>query len=296
MSAVASKEPPVLDRVPPIGLVLTGIGSVQFGAALAATMFDDLGPAGASTLRLIFAALVLVAVARPSLRGRAPGALRLAAAFGIALGTMNLAFYEALDRLPLGVAVTVEFAGPLGVAVATSHRRLDLLWAALAAAGIVLLSGIGATGVHAIDGLGLALALVAGACWAAYILIAQRVGRAFPRMDGLAIAMVLAALVPLGPGIAEAGSALLHPGLLALGAGVALLSSVIPYSLEIEALRRLPAHVFGIFMSLEPAVAALAGLVVLGQSLSARQLGAMALVVAASAGVSRTAPPPSPEA
>lgn len=294
---MAAKGPPVLDRVPPIGLVLTGIASVQLGAALAATMFGDLGPAGVSALRLIFAAVVLVAIARPTLRGRPPGALKLALAFGLALGVMNLAFYEALDRLPLGVAVTIEFVGPLGVAVATSHRRLDLVWAGLAAAGIVLLSGvIGTSGSHPVDGLGLAFILVAAACWAAYILIAQRVGRVFPGTEGLAIAMVVAALVPLGPGIAEGGSALLRPDLLALGAGVALLSSVVPYSLELEALRRLPAHVFGVFMSLEPAVAALAGFVVLGQSLSARQLVAMALVVAASAGVSRTAPAPSPEA
>jgi inner membrane transporter RhtA len=295
VSTVAAKGPPVLDRVPPIGLVLTGIGSVQFGAALATTMFDDLGPAGASALRLIFAAVVLAAVARPSLRGRPPGALKLAAAFGLALGAMNLTFYEALDRLPLGVAVTIEFAGPLGVAVATSHRRLDLVWAALAAAGIVLLSGVATGGGGAIDPLGLAFVLAAAACWAAYILMAQRVGRVFPGMGGLAIAMVVAALVPLGPGIAEGGGALLDPGLLALGAAVAMLSSAVPYSLEIEALRRLPAHVFGIFMSLEPAVAALAGLVVLGQSLSARELVAVALVVAASLGVSRTAPA-SPEA
>lgn len=294
VSTVAAKGPPVLDRVPPIALVLAGIGSVQFGAALATTMFDELGPAGASALRLVFAAVALAAVARPSLRHRPRGALKLALGFGLALGVMNLTFYEALDRLPLGIAVTIEFAGPLGVAVALSRSRLDLVWAALAAAGILLLSGLG-TGGAAIDGLGVAFALAAAACWAAYILLAQRVGQAFPGMDGLAIAMVIAALVPLGPGIAEAGGALVHPELLALGAGVALLSSVIPYALEIEALRRLPANVFGILMSLEPAVAALAGLILLGQDLAARELVAMALVIAASAGVSRTAPPP-PEA
>lgn len=294
MSTVAAKGPPVLDRVPPIGLVLTGIGSVQFGAALAATMFDELGPAGASALRLLFAAVVLVAIARPSLRGRAPGALKLALAFGLALGLMNLSFYEALDRLPLGVAVTIEFAGPLGVAVALSRSRLDLVWAGLAAAGILLLSGVG-TGGAAIDGVGVAFALGAAACWAAYILLAQRVGQAFPGMDGLAIAMVIAAVVPLGPGIAQAGDALLDPRLLAMGAGVALLSSVIPYALEIEALRRLAANVFGILMSLEPAVAALAGLVLLGQDLAGRELVAMALVITASVGVSRTSTP-APEA
>lgn len=290
MSAVAAKGPPVLERVPPTGLVLTGIGSVQLGAALATTMFDDLGAAGACALRLAFAAIALGAIARPRLRGRPRGALLLAIAFGLVLGAMNLAFYEALDRLPLGVAVTIEFAGPLAIAVATSRRRLDLLWAALAAIGIVLLSGLGRSGAGSVHTAGLLLALAAAACWGLYILIAQRVGRVFPRLDGLAIAMVVAALVPLAPGIAQGGGALLRPGALALGAAVALLSSVIPYSLEIEALRRLPANVFGILMSLEPAVAALMGLVVLGQSLSGRQLVAMGLVVAASAGVSRAAP------
>ncbi|HWI72941.1 MAG TPA: EamA family transporter [Baekduia sp.] len=283
---------PGLDRVPPIGLVLCGVTSIQFGAALAATLFDDLGPSGTSALRLAFAAVILMALFRPRVRGRTRRALRLVALFGLTLGAMNLFFYEALDRVPLGVAVTIEFAGPLGVAVATSRRRLDLVWAALAAIGIVLLSDpFGA----AIDTVGLVLAFAAALCWAAYILIAQRATAVFQGSEGLALAMVVAALVPLGPGIAQAGTTLLEPQWLALGACVALASSVIPYSLETEALRRLPANVFGVLMSLEPAVAALAGLVVLGQSLGARELVAIGFVVAASAGASRAVPPP-PEA
>jgi inner membrane transporter RhtA len=222
-------------------------------------------------------------------RGRGAAALRLAGLFGLALGAMNVLFYEALDRIPLGVAVTIEFAGPLGVAVLTSRRRLDLMWAAIAALGILLLAN--PFGSDSLDGVGLALALAAAACWFAYILIAQRASRHFSGSEGLALAMVVAALVPLGPGIAQGGSDLLLPHFLVLGAGVALLSSVIPYSLETEALRRLPAHVFGILMSLEPAVAALAGLIVLGQSLGALDLVAMALVVMASVGVSRTTAP-----
>jgi inner membrane transporter RhtA len=280
---------PGLDRVPPIALVLSGVTSIQFGAALAATMFDDLGPGGTSALRLGFAALILMLLFRPRVRGRSARALRLAALFGVTLGAMNLLFYEAVDRIPLGVAVTIEFAGPLGVAVLTSRRRLDLLWAALAAAGIVLLSNPFGEGL---DTLGLVFALGAAACWFAYILIAQRASRLYDGSEGLALAMVVAALVPLGPGIAQAGATLLRPDLLALGLGVALLSSVIPYSLETEALRRLPANVFGVLMSLEPAVAALAGFLVLGQALGARDLVAMALVVTASIGASRAAPGP----
>jgi inner membrane transporter RhtA len=278
---------PALDRVPPIGLVLCGVTSIQFGAALAATMFDDLGPAGTSVLRLGFAALILVVLFRPRVRRRSARDLRLVALFGLTLGGMNLFFYEALDRIPLGVAVTIEFAGPLGVAVATSRRRLDLVWAGLAAVGIVLLSNPFGAGI---DTVGLVLILAAAACWAAYILIAQRATTVYAGSEGLALAMVVAALVPLVPGVAEAGATLLQPQWLALGAAVALASSVIPYSLETEALRRLPASVFGVLMSLEPAVAALAGFLVLNQSLGPRELVAMAFVVVATVGSSRAAP------
>jgi inner membrane transporter RhtA len=270
-----------------------GIASIQFGAALAATLFDDLGPAGTSILRLGFAAIILMVVVRPRVRGRDPRALRLALLFGLALGAMNLAFYEGLDRIPLGVAVTIEFAGPLAVAVFTSRRRLDLVWAGIAALGIVLLAQ--PFGRGGLDPVGLMFVLIAAACWAAYILLAQRAGRVFPGADGVALAMVAAALVPLVPGVVQGGGDLLRPEFLAIGAGIALLSSVIPYSLETEALRRLPTNVFGVLMSLEPAVAALAGLVVLGQALGVIDLLAMALVVAASVGVSRIAAP-APEA
>jgi inner membrane transporter RhtA len=278
---------PGLDRVPPIGLVLSGVTSIQFGAALAATMFDDLGAAGVSLLRLGFAAIVLVVLFRPRVRGRARADLWLVALFGVTLGAMNLFFYEALDRIPLGVAVTIEFAGPLGVAVATSRRRLDLVWAAAAAIGIVLLSNPFGAGI---DTVGLILILLAAGCWAAYILIAQRATQVYEGSEGLALAMVVAALVPVVPGIAEAGTTLLEPQWLALGFGVALASSVIPYSLETEALRRLPANVFGVLMSLEPAVAAFAGFLVLDQSLGAREIVAIGFVVVASVGVSRSAP------
>lgn len=275
--------------VPPVAYVLGAATSIQFGAALAATIFDDIGPAGTSLLRIGFAAVILVAFLRPDPRRHDRRDLRLVALFGLALGVMNLSFYEALHRIPLGVAVTIEFAGPVAVAVALSRRSLDLVWVVLAVAGIVLLAD--PFGAGGIDPAGLAFVLVAAAAWAAYILLAQRASARFEGLAGLALASAVAALVPLVPGVLEAGADLLSPGVLALGAIVAVLSSVIPYSLETEALRRIPARVFGVLMSLEPAVAALAGFVVLGQRLGARELVAIALVIAASIGVTRTGPP-----
>jgi inner membrane transporter RhtA len=279
-----------LDPVPPVAMVIAAATSIQFGAAIGATLFDDVGPAGASMLRLSLAAVILVALWRPRLAAYDRAALRLALAYGLTLGLMNLFFYEALDRIPLGVAVTIEFVGPVGVAVVLSRRPLDLVWVALAVAGILLLADpFGAGGV---DPVGLAFVLGAGACWAAYIVLAQRATRVFPGGTGLAIAAVVAALVPLGPGLVEGGAGLLAPATLLAGLAVALLSSVIPYTLETESLRRMPANVFGVLMSLEPAVAAIAGLVVLGQRLGARDLVAIGLVIAASVGVTRTTAPP----
>jgi inner membrane transporter RhtA len=272
--------------VPPTLLVLLGIASVQFGAALAKGLFDELGVGGTVFLRVLFAALVLMAIWRPTLRGRGRHDLLLVAVFGLVLAGMNLAFYSSLDRIPLGAAVTFEFVGPLGVAVAGSRRPLDLVWVALAAAGILLLSDLGAGGL---DGLGIALALLAGALWAAYILLSARIGQRYDGADGLALAMVVgaAALVPVG--VAEGGGELLVPWILAAGLAVAVLSSALPYALEMEALRRMPTGVFGVLMSLEPGMAALAGYVLLGEGLVAREIVAIMLVVAASAGASRSA-------
>jgi inner membrane transporter RhtA len=271
-------------RVPPVVLVLAAISSVQVGAALAKTLFDEIGAGGTVFVRVLFAALALVIVWRPRVSGLRRGELWLAVVFGLTLACMNLAFYSALDRIPLGIAVTLEFVGPLGVAVAGSRGPLDLLWVGLAAAGILLLSDFGSADL---DGLGVALALLAGGFWAAYILLSARVGRVFPGGSGLALAMVVAAAVLLPVGVGDGGADLLVPWILAAGAAVALLSSAIPYSLELEALRRMPAGLFGVLMSLEPAVAALAGFVVLGEDLAARELVAILLVVAASAGAAR---------
>jgi inner membrane transporter RhtA len=277
-------------RALPVAFVVGGIGSVQLGAAFAVKLFDDLGPAGTVFLRTGFAAVVLMAIARPTLRGHDRAALRSMVLFGTALALMNLTFYEALDRIPLGIAVTFEFVGPLGVAIATSRRRLDLVWAALAAIGIVLLSGgIGGD----LDTLGVLLAFTAGGFWAAYILLSQRVGREFAGAEGLALALVLSTVILVVPGIAGGGSGLTQLDLLAIGFAVAMLSSAIPYSLELEALRTLPTGMFGVLMSLEPAVAALIGFLVLGQDLELAEVAAISMVVIASAGALSTpeAPP-----
>jgi len=273
------------DRVPPIALVLGAVMSVQVGASLAKTLFDEVGPGGTVLLRILLAAVILALLWRPEVRGRSREEWMLVATFGFCLAGMNYAFYEALDRIPLGVAVTFEFVGPLGVAVFGSRRPLDLVWVVLAGAGILLLADPGG----GFDGLGVALALLAGAFWAAYILVSARMGRTIPGQSGLALAMIVASALVLPVGVAEGGAELLDPVVLGIGLGVAILSSAIPYSLEFEALRRLPAGVFGVLMSLEPAMAALAGFVVLGEVLDARELAAIGLVVVASAGAARGA-------
>src|SRR5437764_5235708 len=278
-----------VQRVPAPGLVLVGIASVQVGAAFATKLFPHLGPGGTVLVRVLFAALVLWVVWRPRPRAHTARELRLAALFGLSLALMNFSFYEALDRIHLGIAVTLEFVGPLGVALAGSRTKLDVLWASLAACGVILLGGVGRP-----DLIGVLLALAAGAFWAMYILLNARVGRAFAGGSGLAIAMAIGTLPLIPIGIVDAGSNLLHPNLLAVAFGVAMLSSVVPYSLELEALRRIRPHVFGVLMSLEPAVAALAGLVLLDQSLSALDVVAIVLVVIASAGATRGARSPAP--
>ena len=272
------------DALPAPALVILGMVSVQFGAATAKGLFPELGSSGTVFLRLAFAALILLAAWRPRLRGYARRDYGLLLAFGLIFAAMNSTFYAAIDRVPLGVVVTVEFVGPLGVAVFGSRRPLDLVWAALAAGGIVLLSPL--SGVQ-IDPLGLALALTAGAFWAAYILMSVRVGRVFPGGSGLALSMAVGAIVAAPLGVLQAGAKLADPRLLLLGAVVALLSSVVPYSLEFEALRRLPARVFGVLMSAEPAIATAVGFAVLGEALGARELVAIGLITIASIGATR---------
>ncbi|MFN8187302.1 MAG: EamA family transporter [Gaiellales bacterium] len=272
--------------VPATWLVLGAVASMQFGAALGATLFDEIGPIGASFVRVALAAAVLGLVSRPTFRGRTRRELVTAVVFGLVLTGMNVCFYLALDRIPQGIAVTLEMTGPLVLALALSRRALDACWVAVAAAGIALLSG-GDWG--SLDSAGVAFALAAATLWALYILLAARVGRSFPGLGGLALGMAVGAVAVAPFGIVEAGSALLDGRVLAIGLAVALLSSVIPYSLELQALRSLAARVFGVLMSLEPAAAALAGFLVLDQRLSALQALAIVLVIVASAGIAITA-------
>jgi inner membrane transporter RhtA len=287
-SATPGSAAGLLARTPSAALVVSAIASVQFGSALAATLFTQLGPGDTVFLRLASAAIVLLLIRRPQLRERTRHELLLAGAFGVVLAAMNLSFYEALNRIPLGVAVTFEFVGPLTVAVVGARRRIDRLWIVLALIGILALTR-GAVG-H-LNTLGVVLALSAGCLWGTYILLNARLGRAFEGSTGLTLSMGIAALVALPVGLAGAGR-LLDPASLALGSAVGVLSSVIPYSFELEALRRIAPAIFGVLMSLEPAIAALAGFLVLGQSLSARALLGIALVVVASAGASRSASKP----
>jgi inner membrane transporter RhtA len=268
----------------PASLVLIGILSVQFGASVSKRLFGEIPPVGMVLLRLVTSSLILLALARPRLSGRTAADWRPVLALGLALGAMNWAFYESFARIPLGVAVTIEFVGPLALAALGSRRPRDLAWVGLAALGIALF-GAGPTKV---DALGFGLALLAGGCWALYILSTAATGRRWGGVDGLAVASTVATLAVAPFAVAKAGARLLEPRLLMLGALVGLLSSVIPYSLEMTALRTLPPRVFGILMSLEPAVAALVAAVLLREWLGPLQLLAMACVTAASVGATRT--------
>jgi inner membrane transporter RhtA len=269
-----------MTRVPAPALVLAAAVSVQVGAAFAKGLFDQVGPPGVVLLRLVFGGVVVLALTRPAVRGRPRRDLAPVVGLGVVLACMNTTFYEALDRLPLGIAVTVEFLGPLAVAVVSSRRRLDLLWIALAGGGIALLAHPGGT----LDRVGLILAAAAAVCWGLYIVLGVRVGRRWPGASGLAVSMAIGAVLSAPLGIASGGSGLLDPYVLGGGLLVGLLCSALPWSLEIEAMRRLPTHVFGVLMSVEPAIAALSGLVVLGERLQTRLVASVALVCAASLG------------
>jgi threonine/homoserine efflux transporter RhtA len=276
-----------LGAVPPPALILLGIVSVQIGAGLAKHLFDRLPPNAVVLMRLLTSAVVLGflsrRVLRTVLRDHSWRDLAVVSGFGLTLALMNFSIYQSMARIPLGVAVTIEFLGPLVVAIVASRRRLDLLWAALALAGVLLLARTGGAVTYA----GVAFALLAGLCWAGYILFSTATGQRFAGSTGLAIASIVGTAAMFPAGVASGGTALLSPELLLIGAGVGLLSSVIPYSLELEALRRVPARVFGILMSLEPAVAALVGLVVLGEVLSAREWAAIGCVIIACLGSTR---------
>jgi inner membrane transporter RhtA len=271
-------------RIPAVWLVISGIVSVQVGAAIAKDLFDLVPPTAMVWLRLITSAVILLLMARPRLAGHSGRDWLVALGFGVNLMTMNWAFYQSFARIPLGIAVTIEFLGPLTVAVIGSRRFLDLIWVALAGAGVALLGVSRASLTVA----GVGFALLAALAWAFYILLSAQTGRRWPGISGLAIASMVGAVALAPPAIGEAGSTLLDPTVLALGLAVGLLGSVIPYSFELTALRRIPPRVFSILMSLEPAVAALAAMILLEEFLSWVQWLAMACVVMASIGATRT--------
>jgi inner membrane transporter RhtA len=270
----------------PSALVVLGLICQDVGAALAVTLFPQVGAVGMVSLRLGFSALILLAIFRPSLRGRSRADWMTVIAFGLVLAAMNALFYQAIARLPLGATVTIEVLGPLVLSVVTSRRASSWLWAVLALAGVALL---GRGGFDALDPLGVLFAALAGVAWVGYILLSGRTGRSFARLDGLAIAMAIGAIAIVPFGAASAGATLVLPMVLLIGLGVAVLSSAIPYGLELLALRRLPAATFSILMSLSPAMAALAGLVILHQGLQLLDAVAIGLVVAASMGAVQAA-------
>lgn len=271
-------------RIPAVWLVLAAIFSVQFGAALAKGLFPLVPPTAMVWLRLATSSVIFVAVIRPSVRGRSRTDWLVAGGFGLSLLVMNWAIYQSFARIPLGVAVTIEFLGPLTVAVVGCRRLRDLLWVVLAAGGVALL-GLG-RGQITVAGVG--FALLAGAGWAAYIVLSGHTGRRWPGLTGLAMASLLGAVLLAPPAIALAQSTLLQPKVLLLGVAVGLLSSAIPYSLELMALRRMRAGLFGILMSVEPAAAAVAAMLLLREFLSLTQWLALGCVVAASVGATRS--------
>lgn len=282
---VAARKGMAGHRLGPVALVVAGGLSVQFGSAVAVLLMPRAGALGVVTLRLVLAAAVLLIVCRPKVRGYGRADWGTVLIFGAAMAAMNILFYQAADRIPLGAAVTLEVLGPLILSVVASRRLMNLLWAGLALGGVVLLSG---GGFDRLDPAGAAFALAAGAMWAAYIVFSARTGRRFPQADGLALAMAFGAVLSLPFGIVEAGGKLLVPSTIALGLAVALMSSVLPYTLELLALRRLPAPTFAVLMSLEPAIAATAGFLILSQALSLLDTLAITLVIAASMGAVRT--------
>ncbi len=268
----------------PTGLLLLAIVSVQFGSALAKSLFTELGPWGVVSLRVSFSTLILFTLWRLKWNDTIRQNIRLIIAFGIVFAAMNSCFYASINRIPLGVAIALEFTGPLGLAILKSQRWLDGLWALLAAIGILLLTPLSGANI---DGWGVLLALTAGFFWALYIVLSAKVGQRISGIEGLAWALAVSSILLLPIGIATAGSALLNPKLLVMGAGVAVLSTTLPYSFEMVALRSLPIKVFGVMLSMEPMMGAIAGLLILGERLSVRSLTACILVSIAAAGAAK---------
>lgn len=279
-----ASPPSATPSIPPTGLLLIAVITTQVGSAFAKALFPQVGPAGMVFLRVALAAIALLFLWRPRWTPETKRHFPLLFGFGFALVSMNFSFYLAIERLPIGIAVAIEFLGPLGLAAFKSRHWLDGLWVGLAAIGIILLTPWGG---FDIDILGILFALLAASAWAAYIILSAKTGQALSGGQGLAWAMVIGAVLLLPIGVAGAGMSLLNPAIIGMGLGVALLSSVIPYSCELEALRSLPVYAVGILLSLEPVTAAVSGWLVLGEVLSLRAMVAIMLVAIAAAGVSR---------
>ena len=273
-----------------MSLILGSVISVQFGAAISVTIFDEVGVAGSTLLRLAFASLFLLLLSRPKVAQWSRTQVKTVLLFGMVLAAMNLAFYFAINILPVGIATTIEFLGPISIAAIFSRRLLDGLWVVLAASGVVLIAQPWSGGGN-LELSGILLSLLSAFFWGVYILVVQRANKVFPDRDGLTVAMMIGMAIVFIPGVISGGSTLVTPHILLIGAVIGLLSSLIPYSFELEALRRMPARVFGTLMSMEPAVAVFTGFIVLNQKPTLLELFAIALVVIASVGVTRTAPP-----
>ena len=277
---------PNLALPPPTILVLISIASTQLGSAFAKNIIQELGSITTVLLRVGLGAIALLLIQRPKLTGYTRNDYLLLILFGLDMAAMNLSFYAAIARIPLGVAVTLEFVGPLGVACANSRQILDLLWIFLAGVGIFLLAPFEGT---FLDPIGVGLALLAAFFWGAYILLSARVGRVFTNINGVALmtaALIVGTLGLLPLGIISGGFSRLEPRFLLAGLGVAILSSAIPYTFELEALKKLPIRVFGVLMSLEPAIATVLGFIILQERLEFRAIAAVALVTLASVGAS----------
>jgi len=286
-SSPTSADGGPVNRVPAPVLALAAMVSVQLGAAIAKTRFDEVGSVGAATLRLVIGAVVLALVVRPRVRHWTRAQWLGAIGLGLALGGMNVFIYVAFATIPIGVAVTIEFLGPLALSLVHTRRWRDVTWAVLALAGVVLL-GVGPAAVTAVGGV--VFAVLAAACWAGYIVMNRHVGAAIPGVDGLAVSMLVAMVVALPFGLRSAVDGVVRePVLLVVFGAVAVLSSVLPYALEMLALRRMPTRVFGVLQSLGPAIAALAGLAILHERLAALEVVALACVTAASVGVTLSA-------
>ena len=268
----------------PIAYVMVAIASIQFGSALAKALFPALGPWGVVALRVSVSAITLFALWQPKWRAQVRQSLKTIIAFGIAMALMHACFYSAIDRIPLGIAISLEFTGPLGLSIVKSRHWKDFLWAGLAAVGILLLTPF--TGLN-IDGFGVCLALIAGIFWALYIVLAAQLGQQLSGVEGLAWGLVVSTVILLPIGIGAAGGALLSPRWLLMGIGVALLSTTLPYSCEMMALKQLPVKTFGVMLSLEPMMGVLAGFLILGETLSRRSLLACLFVSIAAAGAAR---------